>query len=434
MVKAIINARIYDFENYIENGYIIFDEKILSSGDMDHFKDNRYQLINAKGALIIPNLVCAHAHIYSILARGMSLPFNPHNFQEILDQMWWKMDHYIDNETTYYSGVVAAKEFMLNGVTTIIDHHASGKDISGSLKSLKKAVVDEAHLRGIFCFETSDRYPVNLAIKENKNFIAKYHDDHVAGLFGLHASMSLSDKTLSSVSKALNGAPIHIHVAESNMDEEDSLNKYHCRIIERLDKHGLITPNSLIVHGVFIDDQEIDVVKERKAYLVCNTTSNMNNAVGLPSIKNYLSHGVKVMIGNDGLSSNMANEYVNALFTSHLKENSPTALSLGDILAIINNAYQYVGNILNIKIGRLQSGYEADFMLLDYVPPTRMDASNAFGHVFYGLFNSLKPRDVYASGKRVVHEYSVCNKKLLKDYNYAHVVADKLWDRINKGE
>lgn len=434
MVKAIINVRIYDFVNYIENGYVIFDRKIIASGPMSLFKNKGYQVIDGKGQLLLPGLVCCHTHIYSIFARGMSLPFNPHNFQEILDQLWWKMDHYIDNKTTFYSGVVAAREYMLNGVTTLIDHHASGTDILSSLESLKKAVVDEAHLRALFAFETSDRYPVDLAIKENKSFITKYRDEHVAGLFGLHASMSLSDKTLDLVRKSLNGAPIHIHVAESDMDEADCLKKYRERIINRLDRFQLLTPNSLIVHGVFVNDDELKIIKARQAYMVCNTTSNMNNAVGLPNIKNFLNRGIRVLIGNDGLSSNIANEYVNALFTSHLKNDSPTTLNLGDILQMINYSHEYVGKMLRIKLGQIAGGFEADFMLLPYTPPTKMDQGNAFGHIFYGIFNALKPQEVYASGRRVVHNYKVVNKRLNRDYDEAHIVADELWNRIKKGE
>ncbi|MFA5283948.1 MAG: amidohydrolase family protein [Bacilli bacterium] len=434
MVKAIINVRIYDFVNYIENGYVIFDKKIIASGPMSLFKNKGYQVIDGKGQLLLPGLVCCHTHIYSIFARGMSLPFNPHNFQEILDQLWWKMDHYIDNKTTFYSGVVAAREYMLNGVTTLIDHHASGTDILSSLENLKKAVVDEAHMRALFAFETSDRYPVDLAIKENKNFIAKHRDEHVAGLFGLHASMSLSDKTLDLVHKSLNGAPIHIHVAESDMDEADCLKKYRERIINRLDRFQLLTPNSLIVHGVYVNDDELKIIKARQVYMVCNTTSNMNNAVGLPNIKNFLNHKIKVLIGNDGLSSNIANEYVNALFTSHLKNDSPTTLNLGDILQMINYSYEYVGKMLKIKLGQIAGEFEADFMLLPYTPPTKMDQGNAFGHIFYGIFNALKPQEVYASGRRVVHNYKAVNKRLNRDYDDAHIVADELWNRIKKGE
>ena len=141
MKKAIINAKIYDFATFLDNGFVIFDHVINQVGAMENFVDEGYEIIDARGALLMPGLVCGHTHIYSKFARGLSLPFNPKNFQEILDQMWWKLDRHIDNETSYYSGIVAAADFLRDGVTTIIDHHASGKEIAGSLASLKLSLI-----------------------------------------------------------------------------------------------------------------------------------------------------------------------------------------------------------------------------------------------------------------------------------------------------
>ena len=243
-MKAIINARLFDFNKYIENGYLIFDKEIVESGEMSKFVDKGYEIIDAKGELVMPSFVCGHAHIYSIFARGLILPFNPKNFQEILDQMWWKIDAKIDNKITFYSGIAAAYEFLLNGVTTVIDHHASGDEILGSLESLKRAVSDVAHMRGIYCFESSDRYPIHECIKENQYFAATYHDEHAAGLFGMHASMSLSDESLRLIKSNQGGVPIHCHIAESKMDEDDSYEKYNKSIIERFDEFGIIEPDS----------------------------------------------------------------------------------------------------------------------------------------------------------------------------------------------
>lgn len=431
-MKAIINARIYDYKNYIENGYILFDEKIEKVGPMSEFKNNDYKVIDAKGQLVLPNFVCNHAHIYSIFARGLALPFDPHNFLEILEQMWWKIDAKIDNKTTFYSGICAGKEFIENGVTTIIDHHASGTDITKSLTMLKKSLVDTIGLRAILCFETSDRYPVAKCIKENVSFMEKNKTDHIAGLFGMHASMTLSNKTLAAVKKQLNDKPIHIHVAESQMDEDDSLEKYNMTIMERMNQYGLVNPNSLIVHGVTISDKELDVVKQNNAYMVVNTTSNMNNAVGLPDVKKYLDKGIKVLVGNDGLSSNMANEYMNVLYVTHLKNGTPTALGLGEVLQMINNSYDYVSNMLGIKLGRLEKGYEADFMMLPYQPFTKMDESNAFGHMFYGVYPALKPNEVYASGKLLLHNRNIVSKKVNKLFNEASQVSEELWRRVKE--
>lgn len=431
-MKAIVNVRIYDYKNYIENGFVIFDEKIRKVGKMSDFKNDGYEVTNGNGQLLLPNFVCNHAHIYSIFARGLALPFNPHNFVEILEQMWWKMDAKIDNKTTYYSGICAGKEFIENGVTTIIDHHASGTDIIKSLTMLKKSLVDDLGLRALLCFETSDRYPVDKCIKENISFMDKFKSDHVRGLFGMHASMTLSDKTLKAVARKLGDNPIHIHVAESEMDENDSFVKYHMSIMERLDKFGLVNPNSLIVHGVSISDKELDIVHKNSAYMVVNTTSNMNNAVGIPNARNYLEHNIKVLVGNDGLSSNMATEYLNVLYTTHLYNKTPLGLGLGEVLEMINNSYDYVSKMLGIKLGKIEKDYESDFLLVPYKPFTEMNSGNAFGHVFYGLYPSFRPNDVYASGKLLLKNRKIVSRKVNRLFDEANEVSKDLWRRIKE--
>ena len=431
-MNALINVRIYDYKNYIESGYVVFDEHIQEVGKMADFKDNGYKIIDGKGQLLMPNFVCAHSHIYSIFARGLVLPFNPKNFQEILDQMWWKLDREIDNPISYYSGIAAGCEFLLNGVTTIIDHHASGRDILGSLTSLKKALDNTLHLRSILCFETSDRFNIDECIKENISFANRYHSSHVAGLFGMHASMSLSEETLKKVSRKLKDLPIHIHVAESDMDEADSEARYNTSIIERLDKHHLINKDSLIVHGVFLSDRELDIVKERGAYMVVNTTSNLNNAVGITDIKKFMDKGIPVMIGNDGLSSSMAIEYQNAMYLTHLKNASPTAMHVGHIRDIINNAYDYVSRRLDIKLGKLEKGYASDFMLVPYSPFTEMNKDNALGHIFYGLFPNFRPNDVYVDGKRLVKSGELTSKKAVEELKKAKQYSDTLWKRVKE--
>lgn len=431
-MKAIINARIYDYDKYIENGYVVFDKKIVKVGEMKSFKNDGYQLIDAKGQMLLPNFVCAHSHIYSIFARGLALPFNPKNFQDILDQMWWKLDSQIDNEITYYSGIAAGSEFLLNGVTTIIDHHASGTEIIGSLTSLKKALNNTLHMRSILCFESSDRYPIRDCIKENMSFANKNHTEFVSGLFGMHASMSLSDSSLKLIFKKLNNTPIHIHVAESDMDENDCLEKYGTNIISRLDKYNLINKDSLIVHGVFMNDEELDIIKNRGAYIVVNTTSNLNNAVGIPDIKKYMEHNIPVMIGNDGLSSSMATEYLNAMYLTHLKNSNPTAMNIGHIFDIINNAYSYVGRRLGINIGKIREGYVSDFMLIPYTPFTEMNSNNAFGHVFYGLFPNFRPNDVFVDGSRLVKNGELTSKKAKAELIESRKYSEKLWKKVKE--
>jgi len=427
-VKVIKNVRIYDFNEYLEQGYVVFDEEIKAVGAMKHYVNQGYEEIDGKNALLMPNLVNGHSHIYSTFARGMSTPFNPSSFKELLEQLWWKLDRYLDNEMTYFSGIVSGIEYVKNGVTTLVDHHASG-EIIGSLSALEKAL-DLVGVRKILCFETSDRFDIEDCIKENTDYIRNASSTS-SGLFGLHACFTLSDDTLSLVKDALDDVPIHIHVAESIEDQEHSLAQYNKRVINRLNDFDLIQKNSIITHGLYLDEDELNIIHNKQAVIALNVTSNMNNAVGLPNYMKMKEHNIKVIIGNDGINQKMTSEYQNLYFSMHHKSTSPVSFSFDDLITIINNTYEYASEQLKIKLGKIKTGYKADFLLLPYDEPTPLNKDNIFGHLFFGLFNNFRPKDVFVSGNYILQNYNM-KDSLQSEFKKAKESAKLLWDKIEK--
>ena len=138
------------------------------------------------------------------------------------------------------------------------------------------------------------------------------------------------------------------------------------------------------------------------------------------------------MIGNDGLSSSMATEYLNAFYLTRLKNNSPTAINLGDILDIINNAYSYVSRRLKTNIGKIKESFVSDFMLVPYFPFTEMNASNAFGHIFFGLYPNFKPTDVYVNGVRLVRNGELTSKKAKEELVKSRQYSELLWKKVKE--
>ena len=122
---------------YYEDGAVAIDgTRIVSVGTLSDMK-KKYpdaSFIDARGGVIMPGLINAHTHIYSGLARGLSIEGNnPTNFYEILDGTWWNIDRHLTLDGTKASAYATILECIKNGVTTIFDHHASFKEIPGSL-------------------------------------------------------------------------------------------------------------------------------------------------------------------------------------------------------------------------------------------------------------------------------------------------------------
>lgn len=428
-MKALINAKTYDFIEYKTDQYILFDKEIIEIGFMKDYKNQKYEEIDASNMLVMPGLVNGHSHIYSTFSRGLNVEYNPQDFEEILKQLWWKIDRNITNKITYYSGIVSGVEYLKNGVTTIIDHHASG-EILGSLEQLRKAVSDQVGLRGIYCFESSDRFNIDECIEENNAFINSNKSDRSRGLFGLHAQFTLSDDSLKKISSKLN-TPIHIHVAESKLDQDRSMIDHNQRVVERLHSYNLIKKDSILTHCLYLDDHELKIIQDQKAVVAFNVTSNMNNGVGLPNYNQFKEWNIPVIIGNDGISNSMTTEYRNLFFTMHHKGNSPTAFSYNDLIEIISNTYEYVSRTLKTKLGRIKKGYQADILLLPFNPIAPINSENIFGYLLFGDFQHFHPMDVFIRGNRILKDYQV-SKKLQKHYNKSSKYAKELWNSIEK--
>jgi putative selenium metabolism protein SsnA len=242
--------------------------------------------LDAQGKLVMPGLICAHTHFYGAFARGMAIPGKaPENFPEILESLWWRLDKALWSDDVRYSALVCLIDAIRHGTTTLIDHHASPNVIAGSLDFIAEATL-QAGVRACLCYEVTDRDGLDKAkagITENTRFIAKAQqrgDPLLAGTFGLHASLTLSDETVEEcmgVAKVLDTG-FHIHVAEDKADVKDSLKKSGLRVVERLNKLGILGPQTIAAHCVHVDFYEIDILRETGTRVVHNPRSNMNNA------------------------------------------------------------------------------------------------------------------------------------------------------------
>lgn len=444
----IYNCSTYDFSTFTPNGFLHFDHEIICLDSMDNYEaylaklkekdieQSKIQVIDGENLLVLPGLIAGHTHIYSTFARGLSLPFSPNRFQDILDQLWWKIDKELNLNQVYYSGLSAGIEYLKSGVTTVIDHHASG-EIIGSLNQLKSALCDDLGLRAGLCFETSDRFVIPECIQENIECMkAHQHSANCFGLFGLHASMSLCDETLRAVKKAVQDAPIHIHIAESQEDQEHCIRNHKLRIVERLHQFGLLNQGSILAHCIHIDEKEAQLIAENGCYVAINVTSNMNNSVDLPDFQLLKKYNIRCLIGNDGMTSDIASEWRNTLFAFHHKSKSPIGCSVLDILEMINNSYDYVNQKLDINVGKFIKGYEADVLALRYKPSTPIHEGNAFGHILYGISHQFRPTYVWSQGVLRIRNYElneVIYPDVVEKMTHCQEIVQDLWDKLLEG-
>ena len=163
MMLVIGNGKLFtrnDEMPFVENGAVAIEgTKIAAVGETEAIK-KQYgdaEFIDAKGGVIMPAFINTHEHIYSAMARGLSIKgYNPKGFLDILDGQWWTIDRHLTLEQTKYSAVETLISCIRNGVTTVFDHHASFGQIGGSLFTIAD-VAKELGVRACLCYEISDR-------------------------------------------------------------------------------------------------------------------------------------------------------------------------------------------------------------------------------------------------------------------------------------
>ena len=161
--------------------------------------------IAGEGGFLSPGLVCGHTHLYSALSRGMLVDIAPSkDFAQLLKNLWWRLDRAIDPEILRASALAGCSDALKAGVTSLVDHHAGPECIADSLSIIRKAYEDTG-LRGILCYETTDRNGTDEAragIAENVRFAKEVDNIRASGqkplvdaAIGAHASFTLSNET-----------------------------------------------------------------------------------------------------------------------------------------------------------------------------------------------------------------------------------------------
>ena len=443
MMLVIGNGKLFtrnDEMPFVENGAVAIEgTKIAAVGETEAIK-KQYgdaEFIDAKGGVIMPAFINTHEHIYSAMARGLSIKgYNPKGFLDILDGQWWTIDRHLTLEQTKYSAVETLISCIRNGVTTVFDHHASFGQIGGSLFTIAD-VVKELGVRSCLCYEMSDRDGMDKAresVMENAEFIRyalKDDTDMIAGMMGMHAQFTISDATMElAAANKPDEVGYHIHVAEGIEDLHDCLKKYGKRIVDRLMDFNILGEKTLLGHCIYINPHEMDLIKDTNTMVVHNPESNMGNACGCPPTMELVHRGILTGLGTDGYTHDMIESYkvANVLHKHHLCDANA---AWGEVPKMLfeNNA-AIANRYFKTPLGVLKEGAAGDVIVVDYNPPTQLDASNINGHILFGMTG----RDVVttvANGRVLMKDREIKVIDVEEAMAKCREESAKLWHSIN---
>ena len=380
---------------YAEDGAVALDGEVIKEvGALSELRA-KYpdaEFVDARGGVIMPGLINVHTHIYSGLARGLSIDgFNPTNFLEVLDGQWWYIDRHLTLDGTRACAWATYLDCIRNGVTTIFDHHASFCEIPGSLFAIEE-VAKQAGVRSCLCYEVSERdgeEKCSQAVQENADFARhckEENSDMMRAMFGGHALFTISDRTFEAMVKANDGLTgYHIHVAEGMNDVCDSLRNYGCRPVNRLLYNGILGEKTILGHCIHVSPAEMDIIKETNTMVVNNPQSNMGNAVGCSPILQMWQKGILVGLGTDAYTHDMLESMKTVLAIQRHNAMLPN-VAWGEATGMLFRNNAAIGaRYFEKPLGVLKPGAAADVIVMDYAPFTPLSEENIDGHMLFGM-------------------------------------------------
>jgi putative selenium metabolism protein SsnA len=425
---------------FIENGAIAVDGKFIKDiGDTAALRAKypNADYMDARGKLVMPGFINVHMHYYSTFARGIALDGKPATtFGEILSGLWWRLDKQLRADDIYYSCVGPMIDEVRSGVTSVIDHHASPFAVEGSLFK----IAEGAKLFGIrsnLCYEVSDRDGEGIAlagIRENVDFAKhckKQDDDMLGCLFGMHAQMTIGDKTFDKCLQAASGVNIgfHVHAAEGIEDVVDAVSKYGMRVIERLYAKGVLSQKSIAVHCIHVTEDEMDLLKESGVAVAHNPQSNMGNAVGVSPALDLMKKSVLVGLGTDGYTADVLESYKTAAILHKHAKGIPSVAWAEPPTMLFENNKMIMERFIKGKTGAIAKDHYADIIIVDYKGPTPVTADTINSHILFGITG----RHVDTT---IINGRVVMKDRVLSDIDEEALMAksreqaQKLWARI----
>ena len=351
---------------------LIKDDKIAEiADDIDEGVD---KVINGKGKILMPGFVNTHTHLSMTLLRGIA---DDMALDTWLNDNIWPMEAHLNKEYCYAGALLGALEMIKSGTTTFSDMYFYMDGVAQA--------VEESGIRGVLSYGMIDfgieekrenEFKENISLIKNFNNTA---DGRITTMFGPHSCYTASVDLLERVRKEANkyDVGIHIHMNET-LKEINDVGEAHDnkRPFELLDSIGFLGDDVVAAHCVWLDENEMKLIKDNGVSVSHNPCSNMKLASGSAPVGELLDKGINVALGTDGASSNnnldMFDEMKFASLLSKVSTLNPSVLNANEVInmATINGA-----KALNLDVGSIEVGKKADLILVDTNTPNMTPSS-----------------------------------------------------------
>jgi 5-methylthioadenosine/S-adenosylhomocysteine deaminase len=380
------------------------------------------EILNAEGCVILPGLVNTHNHLPMVCYRGYAddMPL----MEWLHERIFPAERKYVNRDMVYAGSRLAMAEMILSGTTTFCDGYYYESSVAQAAIDMgMRGIVSQ----GFIDFPTPDKPEPAKNIKIAETFIDKWKDRSplISPALFCHTPYTCAAETLITLKQAAREKDVLFlsHVAETRDEIKLIQERYGLTPIRHLQKLGVLDERTVIVHAVWVDEEELEMLRDTGTKVSHNPESNMKLAVGVAPVPAMLRKGITVGLGTDGCASNndldLFREMGTAAKLHKVAAMDPTVLDARTALkmATINGA-RVLG--LGDQIGSIEPGKCADLILVDMNKPHLTPLYQVYSHLVYA-----------ASGADVVA--SIINGKLvMKDRKLLHADLDDIMENVRK--
>jgi 5-methylthioadenosine/S-adenosylhomocysteine deaminase len=376
-----------DDDTVLVGGTVVLeDDKIAYVGPADKAPLPVGKLIDASGKAVMPGLVDLHYH--TAIAKGWSdhLPL-----WEYLDTLWYPAIRALDDETAYWAALASYCESIKCGVTTV-------NDMYRRLEGLATAA-EEIGIRAVLSNDIADPEHDLDSLDDTR---AAYAAKHEAG--GGRIEIAVGIEWLPMASEQLLrdargladelGIKFHIHLNESMTEVDNSLERFGRRPTEVAYDCGVLGPDCIAAHCVWLSDREISLMAETGTHISHNPGSNAKLGNGVARLPEMLKAGINVGLGHDAAECNNSRDLFETIkLASIIHRAVRQDASLGQPADILRMATRNGGRALGHETGRLAPGWKADLILIDlsgpmFVPLLAEHTAQLYSHLVFAANGS----------------------------------------------
>lgn len=404
MIKFTNGLVLDKYFNIIKEDVFVDGDSIVAIGEYDKTADTVYDL---NGNLLMPSFKNAHTHSAMTFGRSFAddLPLQPWLYDKI-----FPLEAKLTPQDIYDLSMLAFLEYLTSGTSACFDMYYFPE-------MMAKASVD-------FGFRTVMTSGLN-NFKESVNAVEDYYnkfnnyDSLVSYKLGFHAEYTTDKELIKGIAKLAEKyqAPVFTHASETKSEVEDCIKRNGMSPTKYLNELGIFNYGGGAYHSVWIDDEDIEIYKEKGIWAVINACSNAKLASGIAPVSKFLKSGVKVAVGTDGASSNNALDMFREMYTicaaQKLNDKDAASTDANDILKASTIGSAKCMGLTDCDV--IDVDKKADLIVIDMHRPSMQP------------INNITKNLVYSGGKDIVKMTMINGKILYDNGEFKNIDIEKIY-------